>query len=61
MTEDEHILLNEVGNQFYEDFSRLVAEALMKLPDNLRYDALDHLGDMTSVYGSNYGEYLPKE
>ena len=58
MTEDEHIELVEVGNYFYDEFSKLIATCLQKLPKNIEAEALDYLSDMSSVFGSDYDKYM---
>lgn len=58
MTEDEHIKLVEVGNHFWDTFSKLVAECLDMLPDGMdETEALYYLSDHSSVFGTNFEKY----
>lgn len=61
MTDDEHIKLVEVGDKFWEDFSKLIADALNKLPESLHGEAMYYLQDKTSVFGSNYEKYMQRD
>jgi len=58
MTEEHADMLHEVTDQFYTEFSHLVARNLAKLPDDLRWRALEYFQDKCSVYGSCYDDYL---
>ncbi len=59
MTEDQHIKLVEVKNSFYEEFSKLVAVHIAKMPVELEREVTESLQEMSSVYGSKYDEFLP--
>jgi hypothetical protein len=58
MTEEEGILLNEIRNEFYIEFSQLVAKHLSRVPEHLRANLLMQLSDTSSVYGSCYEDYM---
>ena len=58
MTEDEHIKLIEVGDHFHDEFGKLVADCLKKVPESMHFDMLNHLSDQSSVWGSCYSEYM---
>jgi len=51
MTEDEHIKLVEVGNEFWHAFSRLCNETLAKAPPHLLLEYETYLSEKTSFYG----------
>lgn len=51
MSEDEAILLQDLSNQFWLDFSRMVHASLAKAPPHLRDELWAMLGDQSSVYG----------
>jgi len=61
MTEDEHIHLVEVGNEYWNEFSQLIAAKLQKVPPHLRDEFLAMMQDKSSVYGSCYDKYMPKK
>lgn len=54
----EEYLYVTLANQFYDSFSALIAAVLQQAPENRRDDLLAKLGDMSSVYGSDYKRYL---
>lgn len=61
MTEKQHIALVEIGGEFYEQFSKLVAKCVDKLPPGMdEGDALAYLQDHASIYGSKFREYLKR-
>lgn len=57
LTEDEHIKLVEIGNEYWDKFSRLIAETLEKMPKHLEREVLEYLEDRSSVHGSNFEKY----
>ncbi len=59
MTEDEHIQLVELGDEFWEEFSKLIAAKLQKAPPHLRDIFLAMMQDKASVYGSKFEDYMP--
>ena len=61
MTEDEHIQLVDVGNEFWEEFSKLCAKYIQKMPPHLVATTTEYLQDKTSIYGSKYDDYLSPE
>ena len=54
VTEEQHIALVEIGNQFRNELTRLVGEAISKFPEEIEYEVLDYLQDRTSIYSLNY-------
>lgn len=60
LTEDEHIKLVEVGNSFWNALSKLTAEHLAKMPEELEDQTLRYLQDRASLYGSDFDKYLPE-
>lgn len=58
LTEDDHIKLVEVGDMFWEEFSKLCAQHISMLPEAIEDEVITYLQDKTSIYGSNYTEYL---
>jgi hypothetical protein len=49
--ETESDLLFEVTNQYYLDFSRLVNQTLLKVPEHLRSNLEMMLQEQSSVFG----------
>lgn len=58
-TEAEHINLVKTGNRFWTAFSKLIAECVADMPEELEGEVLAYLQDKASVYGSKYDDYLP--
>ena len=58
MTEDEHIALVELGDEYWEEFSKLIADKLKKAPPHLRDIFLSMMQEKSSVYGSKYEDYM---
>ncbi len=58
LTDEEHVNLIDVGNEFWSKFSALVAEAVNKMPKELESLTLAYLSDHSSVYGSDYMSHL---
>jgi len=58
MTEQEHMLLVEVGNSFCTGLAKLAAEHIAKLPPDLESTATSYLQDHCSIYGSSYTVFL---
>jgi hypothetical protein len=58
MTEEERTRLTGVKNKFYAAFSELCANHIAMMPEHTEAETIDVLGDMTSIYGSNYEEHL---
>lgn len=58
MTEDEAIQLNNICNEFWVEFSKLVARSLdQNTSPDLEDPLLEKLGEHSSVYGSDYAKY----
>ena len=57
MTEEQHILLAEIGNIFWNGLGKLTAEALSKMPEELHGVTLAYLQDKYSVYGSPFQKF----
>lgn len=51
MTEEEHIQLVEVGDEFWKKFSALCNEYVAKAPSGLEAVYETYLGEKTSMYG----------
>ena len=60
MTEEQADQLHEIKEEFYIEFSKLVARTLAKLPPSREYEVLYTLQEKTSVWGSCYKKYLPE-
>lgn len=58
MNDEQHIKLVEVGNHFYEEYSKLVAHALSRIDEEIREDAKYYLNEKSNVFSSNYDKYL---
>lgn len=61
MTEEQHIALVEVGNRFYKQMSKLVAESVSQFPEDLEGDVLCYLQDKTSVYGLDFRQLINRK
>jgi hypothetical protein len=53
MTEQEHIKMVEVGNNFWHEFSELCNRYIEQAPEHLRDQYTIYLGEKTSIYGRN--------
>lgn len=60
MTEDEHIRLVEIGNQFWHEFSKLCGKYVSLMPKELEAETVMYLGDKTSIYGSQYDDFIDR-
>lgn len=60
MTEEDGILLNELTNEYWDEFGQLIAKYLNKTPKHLRDEMKDLLSEHSSLYGSCYQKYLNK-
>jgi hypothetical protein len=58
MTSDEVELLNNIANEYWEEFGQLVARHLMHAPQHLREELLTTLQERSSVYGSAYERHM---
>ncbi len=58
MTEEEYITLSELGDEYWEEFSKLIAAKLKKCPEHLRDKFLTMLQELSSVFGSKYDHYM---
>jgi len=59
MTEEQHIALVDVGNHFWQELGKLTAKCLKMLPKDMDIDeAVAYFSDISSVYGTEYEEYL---
>jgi hypothetical protein len=56
---EEYIYVT-LANEFWDRFSWMTADVLRKAPADRREDLLAKLGDMSSVYGSDYAKHLKK-
>ena len=58
LTEDQHIKLVKVGNEFWEELGTLAAEMIAKFPEEIEDDVTMYLQEKCSIYGSNYDNKL---
>ncbi len=56
--EDRLDLLHKAKDDFWLNFSKLIADHLKTLPPELHDDALMMFGEASSVYGSCYRRYM---
>lgn len=61
MSEEEYEKLVTLGDEFWEEFSKLIAAKLKKTPSHLREVFLAMMQDKASVYGSKYDHYMEQE
>lgn len=61
MTEDEHIYLVKLCDQFYTGFAKLIGRTVSKAPKHLHDELIAMLSDQSSVHGSPYEQYITKE
>ncbi len=59
MTEDQHLVLLDVGNSFYDALSVLAADHIAQLPKECQTETTEYLQEICSIYGSVYDKYLP--
>ena len=48
----------KLGNEFYQEYGKLVAKYLSKAPVSLRQEMEDSIQDKSNIYGSCYKDYL---
>jgi hypothetical protein len=58
MTEDEHIKLVDIGDQFWIDFSILAAKYIAMMPEDIEDEVVPYLQDLCSIYGSRAFDIL---
>lgn len=58
LTEEQHIKIVEIGNDFWEEFGALAAKHIARLPVELEDELTTHLQEKCSIYGSNYDDRL---
>ena len=51
MTEDEGLLMNKVGDEFWTAFSKLCNDTIKRVPAHMQSEFEDFLGGKTSIYG----------
>lgn len=51
LTEEEHIKMSEVGDEFWQKFSELCEEYIAKAPPGLESYYELYIGEKTSIYG----------
>lgn len=56
--EDKYELLQIAKDEYYIEFSKLIASTLKKVPKEWQDDLLVRLQETSSVYGSRYARYL---
>jgi len=61
MTEEQHIQLVEAGNDFWNRYSRLVAEVVSLFPPEMEDEVLSYLQDRSSAYGSKYRQHVERK
>ncbi len=58
MTEGDHIMLNKICNEYWAEFSVLVAKHLEKAPRRLQDILLVMLEDRSSAHGSDFVRHM---
>jgi len=58
MTEDQHIKLVKIGDEFWEELGKLVAKCAVQLPEEVEVEVIAYLQDTCSIYGTTYDKYL---
>ncbi|MDQ3774842.1 MAG: hypothetical protein M3461_11005 [Pseudomonadota bacterium] len=58
MTNEEGELLNNIANEYWEEFGQLVARHLLRAPQHLRDELLMTLQERSSVYGCAYERHM---
>lgn len=56
-TEEEWDAITDVKNAYYEQWSRLIGEALSAVPPHCRPHLLTHLAEM-GVYATHYEDFV---
>ena len=60
LTEEEHIKLVEIGDQFWNQFSKIAAEAISQFPEEIECAVISYLQDKCSIYGSCCDEFIKR-
>ena len=60
MNQNQHIQLVELGDHFWDQYSRLIAEVVSQFPPELEHEVLAYLQDKSSVYGSKYPRFVKR-
>lgn len=60
MTEDEHIKLVELGNQFDEDLAAAAAKVFKQLPPEIDVHVKYYLQDRTSLFSPRTADLIDK-
>lgn len=58
MTEDEGEILWRLGNEFYQEYGKLVAKYLTKAPTSIQEEMKDKMQETSNVFSSCYEDYL---
>jgi hypothetical protein len=61
MTESEGELVWKMGNEFYLEYGKLVAQTLAKVPKNIRDEMMDNIQEKSNVFSSCFEKYLNNE
>lgn len=60
LTEEQDLMLHNICEEYWKEFSQLVAKHLTKAPLEFQRELLIRLEDKSSVHGSDFERYLKK-
>jgi hypothetical protein len=58
MTEEEGEIHWRLGNEFTQEYSKLVAKYLTKAPKSIRNEMMNTIQEKSNLYGSCYTDYM---
>ena len=61
LTDEEHMELVKVGDDFWEELCRIAGEAISKMPEDLEDLTTAYLQDKTSIYNTNIDKYIERK
>ena len=61
MTEEEHLKLSKLGNEYQNKLSRLIGEVISEFPLEMESIVLAYLQEKTSVYRTQYQAYIKRK
>lgn len=60
MTNNEYRKLIEIGDEFWVEFSDIVAKHIAKMPEKLEYETIIYLQEKCHIYSSFYSGIIEK-
>lgn len=60
LTEEEHIRLVELGNQFWNDLGDMAAKVIVQFPKEMEWEVETYLQDKCNIFSTNYTDKVRK-